>query len=84
MLSKAVSSFALVALAACAASKPTYIIGAAGPWKQGYGLQNLQGIQLAVEEINKAGGINGHPLTVSRAMTRATDPRRRRSRRISS
>lgn len=65
MLSKAVSSFALLALAACAAgSKPTYIIGAAGPWKQGYGLQSLQGIQLAVEEINKAGGINGHPLTV--------------------
>lgn len=64
MLSKAVSSFALLALAACAASKPTYIVGAAGPWKQGYGLQNLQGIELAVEEINKAGGINGHPLTV--------------------
>lgn len=59
---RAVSSFALIAIAACAGSKPPYIVGAAGPWKQGYGLQNLQGVELAVEEINKAGGINGHQL----------------------
>lgn len=64
MLSKAVPSLAFLALAACAASKPPYVVGAAGPWKQGYGLQNLQGVELAVEEINKAGGINGHPLKV--------------------
>ncbi|HEX9218885.1 MAG TPA: ABC transporter substrate-binding protein [Gemmatimonadaceae bacterium] len=64
MLSKVVSSLALLALAACAVNKPPYIVGAVGPWKQGYGLQNLQGVELAVEEINKAGGINGHPLRV--------------------
>jgi branched-chain amino acid transport system substrate-binding protein len=63
-LSRAVSSFALLALSACAGSKSPYIVGAVGPWKQGYGLQNLQGVQLAVEEINKAGGINGHVLRV--------------------
>jgi branched-chain amino acid transport system substrate-binding protein len=63
-LSKAVSSLALLALAACAGTKDPYVVGAAGPWKQGYGLQNLQGIQLAAEEINKAGGINGHALQV--------------------
>ncbi|MDQ3657771.1 MAG: ABC transporter substrate-binding protein, partial [Chloroflexota bacterium] len=40
------------------------MVGAAGPWKEGYGLQNLQGIQLAVDEINEAGGINGRPLRV--------------------
>ena len=62
--SKVVWSIALVALAACATNKSPYVIGAAGPWKQGYGLQNLQGVQLAVEEINQAGGIDGHPLRV--------------------
>jgi len=63
-LSKAVSSLALLALAACVGTKDPYVVGAAGPWKQGYGLQNLQGIQLAAEEINKAGGINGHAFQV--------------------
>jgi branched-chain amino acid transport system substrate-binding protein len=62
--SKVVWSIALVALGACATNKSPYVIGAAGPWKQGYGLQNLQGVQLAVEEINQAGGIDGHPLRV--------------------
>ena len=62
LLSKAVWSVAFLALAGCTATKEPYIVGAAGPWKQGYGLQNLQGIQLAIEEIDKAGGINGHQL----------------------
>jgi branched-chain amino acid transport system substrate-binding protein len=60
--SKVVWSAALLALAACSSAKKPYIIGAAGPWKQGYGVQNLQGVELAVEEINNAGGINGHAL----------------------
>jgi branched-chain amino acid transport system substrate-binding protein len=62
--SKVVSSIALLALAACAGHKAPYLVGAAGPWKQGYGLQNMQGIELAAEEINKAGGIDGHPFRV--------------------
>ena len=62
MSSKVVWSVALLALAACNSTKKPYIVGAAGPWKQGYGLQNLQGVELAVEEINNAGGINGHAL----------------------
>ena len=70
MLSKAGWSFALFALAGCAVNKEPYVVGAAGPWKQGYGLQNLQGVQLAVEEINKTGGINGHTL---RLITRDDD-----------
>jgi len=70
VLSKAAWSVALLALAGCAANKDPYVVGAAGPWKQGYGLQNLQGVQLAVEEINKAGGINGHAL---RLITRDDD-----------
>lgn len=64
MSSRVVSSLALLTLAACAGTKPPYLVGAAGPWKQGYGLQNLQGVELAAEEINKAGGINGHLLRV--------------------
>src|SRR3954463_14803935 len=62
LLSKAAWSAVFLALTGCAATKEPYIVGAAGPWKQGYGLQNLQGVELAVEQINKAGGINGHQL----------------------
>jgi branched-chain amino acid transport system substrate-binding protein len=62
--SKVISSLALLALSACVGSKEPYVVGAVGPWKVGYGLQNLQGVQLAAEEINKAGGIAGHPLRV--------------------
>ena len=62
MLSKSAWSVALFALASCAVNKEPYFVGAAGPLKQGYGLQNLQGVQLAIEEINKSGGINGHAL----------------------
>ena len=64
LLPKVVSFLALLALAACAGIKDPYVVGAAGPWKQGYGLQNIQGVMLAAEEINKAGGIDGHPLNV--------------------
>src|SRR5580765_9046166 len=62
LLSKNALAAAFLALAGCTTTKEPYIVGAAGPWKQGYGLQNLQGIQLAIEEIDKAGGINGHQL----------------------
>jgi branched-chain amino acid transport system substrate-binding protein len=61
---KVISSFGLLALCACAAANEPYVVGAVGPWKQGYGLQNLQGVQLAEEEINKAGGIDGHAFKV--------------------
>lgn len=64
MSAKVIGSIALLALSACGGSKTPYVVGAAGPWKQGYGLQNLHGVELAAEEINKAGGINGHELKV--------------------
>ncbi|MEO8908901.1 MAG: ABC transporter substrate-binding protein [Gemmatimonadaceae bacterium] len=63
-MSKAVLTLTLLAFSACAGNKDPYVVGAAGPWKQGYGLQNLQGVQLAAEEINRAGGINGHAFLV--------------------
>lgn len=63
-MGKAIRSLVILALAACAERSEPYVVGAAGPWKEGYGLQNLEGIQLAVDEINEAGGINGQPLRV--------------------
>ncbi|MFL5574529.1 MAG: ABC transporter substrate-binding protein [Gemmatimonadaceae bacterium] len=38
------------------------VFGAAGPWSEGYGAMNKRGIELAVAEINAAGGIHGRRL----------------------
>ena len=61
----------LVALAAllgaslaCHRQPKEYLLGAAGPQALAYGVQNQDGINLAVDEINKDGGINGVPLRV--------------------
>ncbi|MBX9929229.1 MAG: ABC transporter substrate-binding protein [Gemmatimonadaceae bacterium] len=58
--------FAVILLAACSggASGPDILIGSAGPWKEGFGVANRRGIELAVEEINARGGIKGKPLRV--------------------
>ncbi len=48
---------------ACTGNEP-YTVGAAGPWQEGYGKQNLLGIRLAADEINAAGGIRGHQFRV--------------------
>ena len=63
-MGKTIRAIVFLALAGCAGKPEPYVVGAAGPWKEGYGLQNLEGIQLAVDEINTAGGINGRPLEV--------------------
>lgn len=52
---------ALFLLSACGDSG-AYTLAAAGPWTEGYGIQNRLGVQLAVDDINAANGINGHPL----------------------
>lgn len=57
------TSVLIFALAACTDSGG-YTLGAAGPWKEGYGVQNKLGVELAVSEINAAGGINGHHLNL--------------------
>jgi branched-chain amino acid transport system substrate-binding protein len=54
----------LVLVAACGKGGDTYTIGAAGPWKEGYGVMSHRGIDLAVDEINHAGGIHGAQLKV--------------------
>ena len=61
---RAVIALACLATLSCQQSSTGYVIAAAGPWKEGYGQMNRLGIELAVEEINKSGGIDGHRLDV--------------------
>lgn len=56
---------ALAGFALACADEPTDVVfGAAGPWREGYGAMNKRGMDLAVEEINAAGGIRGRPLRI--------------------
>ncbi len=57
-------AWCLLLLAACSSGGNSYLIGAAGPWKESYGVMSRRGIDLAVEEINRAGGIRGAKLKV--------------------
>ncbi len=57
----------LATLAACGGDTASYTLAAAGPWKLSHGKNTQAGIALAVKEINAAGGINGHKLTVKDA-----------------
>ena len=59
-----VFAFVLTLLAGCSKGRDSYVIGAAGPWKEGYGVMTRRGIDLAIDEINRSGGINGTPLEV--------------------
>ena len=54
-----------VLLASCGpASSDTVTLAAAGPWTEGFGAQNKRGMELAVEEINRNGGIDGRRLVL--------------------
>lgn len=50
------------ALVACGGEVTEYRLGMAGPFSEAFGLANKQGAELALEQINAAGGINGKPL----------------------
>src|SRR5215212_275200 len=63
-LKTAVAILSLAFAAACSKGGDSYTVGAAGPWKEGYGIMSRRGIELAVDEINRAGGINGVPLKI--------------------
>jgi branched-chain amino acid transport system substrate-binding protein len=54
----------LAVAAGCSKGTDSYTLGAAGPWKEGYGVMSHRGIDLAVEEINRAGGIDGKKLRI--------------------
>ncbi|HVF40216.1 MAG TPA: ABC transporter substrate-binding protein [Gemmatimonadaceae bacterium] len=57
-------TFCLALLAGCSGGGDSFTVGAAGPWKESYGTMTRRGIELAIEEINSAGGINGRPMRV--------------------
>ncbi|MEO8576621.1 MAG: ABC transporter substrate-binding protein [Gemmatimonadales bacterium] len=56
--------FCLAVLSGCSRGEDAFTVGAAGPWKEGYGVMSRRGIDLAVDEINKGGGINGTPIKI--------------------
>lgn len=62
------SRFAIVGLAVlavgCSSGSAPVMLGAAGPWKEGYGALTRQGIELAVAELNARGGVGGRPVEV--------------------
>jgi branched-chain amino acid transport system substrate-binding protein len=47
---------------ACARPSDAVVIAAAGNWDAGYGAMNQRGIELALEQVNAEGGIDGRPL----------------------
>ena len=54
------------ALSACARDSATYTIASASPSNEAYGLMTRQGTELAVESINRRGGIRSKRLTLVR------------------
>lgn len=54
------------ALSACARDTATYTIASASPWNEAYGLMSRQGTELAVDVINKRGGVRSRRLALVR------------------
>lgn len=54
----------LAALAGCGDSRGPVHLGMAGPFSQGFGRANRQGAELALAEINAAGGVRGDSLRI--------------------
>jgi branched-chain amino acid transport system substrate-binding protein len=65
----------LIVAAACSpgggSGGAPYTIAAAGPWQLTHGKYTRLGIELALKEINDAGGVNGHKLQIKEADDRA-------------
>jgi branched-chain amino acid transport system substrate-binding protein len=53
------AAVALAAACGCGGERAPVVIAAAGPWDEIYGQMNKRGIDLALEEINAAGGAGG-------------------------
>jgi branched-chain amino acid transport system substrate-binding protein len=55
----------LLCLAACGSAEPAPImLGAAGPWTEGYGAMNKRGIELALEHLNARSEHKARPVEV--------------------
>lgn len=65
-------ALAALASASCSRTPTPYLIGTAGPQTLSYGVQNQRGVELAIEEINRGGGVDGHPLRLVVADDHAT------------
>src|SRR5688500_2940693 len=59
-----VAGIALTSVMACGETGETYTIASVSPWNEAYGLMSRQGAELAVETINRRGGINSRRLTL--------------------
>jgi branched-chain amino acid transport system substrate-binding protein len=58
------SRIAALILCACAPGAEPLRIGAAGNWRESYGVMAMRGIELALEDINAQGGVRGRRLEV--------------------
>ncbi len=56
--------FLLVTLAGCGDDATEYRLGMAGPFDEAFGLANRRGAELALQEINATGGIDGKRLYI--------------------
>ena len=63
MCSRASVGIAVLLLAACR-EETSVRIGAAGNWREAYGIMAKRGIDLATEEVNARGGVAGRTLSV--------------------
>ncbi len=57
-ISRRLLAFAFL-VGACSRADGPVVLGTAGKWDSGYGTMSRKGIELAIEELNAAGGING-------------------------
>jgi branched-chain amino acid transport system substrate-binding protein len=57
-------TLAALSLTGCARGDEPVVVGAVGPWSRDYAASTRRGIELAAEEVNRAGGIGGRPLRV--------------------
>ncbi|HEX5437023.1 MAG TPA: ABC transporter substrate-binding protein [Gemmatimonadaceae bacterium] len=48
----------------CHSGSEPITLGAAGPWQEAFGAMAQRGLNLGIDQINAAGGINGRPLNV--------------------
>jgi len=61
---RALVAVALIACTACVSGDRSIVFAAAAPWHDPVALGTRQGIELAVDEINAAGGAGGRPLAI--------------------
>ncbi len=58
-LSTAVTTLVVVGVLACTGGGDAIVIGAVGNWRESYGAMSRQGIELAIADLNDAGGVRG-------------------------